>query len=184
MKRFKSYMMVIGILAASFAGGAVSRWIFPTTPQAHAASKTRSTEDALRWSLSKPVYTRKLNVGDPKGGVTALIDPSGMKLFGSGKKARVRLESSSGSLALADTGGKDRLKLGSTSSGGTGITLLDASGRRRVQIDADGLKIFNSSGREVGSFGFQSDGSVGASVADKSGKLKRIDKDPEPAKAP
>jgi hypothetical protein len=184
MKRFNSYMMVIGVLAASFAGGAASRWILPATPQAHAAPKTRGVEDALRWSLSKPVYTRKLNVGDPKGGVTGLIDPTGMKLYGSNKKARIRLESGSGLLALADSGGKDRVKLGTVQGGDTGIALFDSSGRRRIQIDSGGLKIYSASDKLVGNFGFQSDGSMGASVADKTGKLKRIDLEPEADKKP
>jgi hypothetical protein len=182
MKQFKRYMMIIGVLAASFAGGAVSRWIFPETSQANAAAKTRTEkiEDSMRWSFAKPVFTRKLNVGEPKTGASATIDNSGMKLRDSGGKVRVRLESATGNMALADSGGKDRVKFGSTRGGDTGITLLGKSGRPRVQVDSSGLKIFNASGSVVGIFGFQSDGSMGVSVADKSGKLKRIDIEKKP----
>jgi len=183
MKRFKGYMMVIGVLAASFLGGAVSRWIFPGTPQAVAASKSRTKEieESMRWSFAKPVFTRKLTVGEPKTKASGTMDGTGMKLFDSSGKARIRLESGSGNLALADSGGKDRVKLGTVRGGDTGIALLDSSGRVRMQLDSKGMKIFSSSGKEVGRFGFQSDGSMGVSVADSTGKMKRIDlekKDP------
>ena len=95
--------------------------------------------------------------------------------------ARIRLESGSGTLAIAGAGCKDRVKLGTVQGGQTGVAMHDASGRLRVQIDSRGLKIYNASGREVGNFGFQSDGTMGVSVADKSGKLKRIDIDKQPA---
>jgi len=183
MKRFNRYMMVIGILASSFAGGAVSHWVLNAAPEAHAASK-RTTEDALRWSLAKPVYTRKLTVGDPKGKTSALVDGTGMKLYSTSGKVRINLDSSTGGMTLADTGGRERVKFGTLRGGKTGVVLTDSSGRRRVQIDDRGLTIFSSSGSEVGSFGFQSDGSMGVSVADKSGKLKRIDQAPKPAEKP
>jgi len=183
MKQFKKYMMVIGILAASFLGGAASRWVFPETQQAEAA-KPRSKEDALRWSLAKPLFTKKLTVGDPKGGTTGIMNFSGLTLFDTRGKSRVRVESSTGNMTLSDSGGKDRVKLGTVRSGDTGIALLDSSGRQRIQLDSKGMKIFDASGKEMGSFGFQSDGTMGVSVADKSGKLKRIDKDPKPVAAP
>jgi hypothetical protein len=184
MKQFKRYMMVIGVLAASFAGGAVSRWVFPVASQAQAAKKPRSVEDALRWSFAKPVITRKLTVGDPKGGTSALVDSSGMKIFDSRGKVRIRMESASGNMAMSDSGGKDRVKFGTIKGGDTGVAVLDKSGRPRIQLDSSGLKIFNASGAEVGIFGFQSDGTMGVSVADKSGKLVRIDIDKQAATKP
>jgi hypothetical protein len=179
-------MMVIGVLAASFAGGAVSRWVFPETQHADAASKrrTKEIEDSMRWSFAKPVFTRKLTVGEPKTKASGTIDGTGMKLYDASGKVRIRLESSSGNLALADRGGKDRVQLGTVRGGGTGIAVLDTAGRPRIQLDSKGIRLFSASGKEVGVFGFQSDGTVGVSVADKSGKLKRIDLEKEPAKAP
>ncbi len=184
MKRFKNYLMVVGILASSFAGGAVSHWVLSGTSQAEAAAKSRTqtTEDAMRWSFAKPVFTRKLTVGEPKTKASGTIDGSGMKLYDSSGRVRIRLESAGGKMALSDSGGKDRVTFGAIKGGDTGMALLDASGRPRIQLDSRGLKIFNASGKEVGSFGFQSDGTMGVSVADKSGKLKRIDiekKDPK-----
>jgi len=184
MRRFRKYLMIVGILASSFAGGAVSHWIMSETPQADAATKsrTRTTEDAMRWSFAKPVFTRKLTVGEPKTKASGTMDGTGMKLYDGSGKVRIRLESASGKMALSDGGGKDRVTFGVIKGGDTGMALLDGSGRRRIQLDSRGLKIFNASGKEVGSFGFQSDGTMGVSVADKSGKLKRIDiekKDPK-----
>ena len=176
MIRIRRLLMVVGILASSFAGGAVSHWVLSGTSQAEAAKpRTKTTEDAMRWSLAKPVFTRKLTVGEPKSGASGTIDGAGMKLYDSRGKARIRLESASGNMALSDGGGKDRVKFGVIRGGQTGMALLDASGRPRVQLDPSGLKIFNSSGKEVGNFGFQSDGTMGVSVADKSGKPRRID---------
>ena len=184
MKRTRKLLMVVGILASSFTGGAVSHWVFSETSPAEAAAKTRTqkNEEAMRWSLAKPVFTRKLTVGEPKTKASGTIDGTGMKLYDSRGKVRIRLESAAGNMVLADGGGKDRVKFGVIKGGDTGMALLDASGRPRVQLDSRGLKIFNASGREVGVFGLQSDGSAGVSVADKSGKLKRIDvekKDPK-----
>ncbi len=194
MKRFKRYMMVIGVLASSFAGGAVSHWILSDTSQAHAARKTstKETEDSVRWTFAKPVFTRKLTVGQPStrggkivdGKAVGTIDGTGMKLYDSSGKTRVRLDSATGRMALADTGGKDRVKFGTVQGGDTGVMLMDSAGRRRIQLDSHGLKVYNASGRLVGNFGFQSDGSMGASVADKSGKLKRIDLEPKTEKKP
>ena len=186
MKRFKRYVMVIGVLVSAFAGGAVSQWVMSSGSQAFAApkSKERSKEDALRWSLAKPVFTRKLTVGEPKAKTSATMDGAGVKLFDSRGKVRIRLESTSGNMVLVDTSGKDRVKFGAVQGGQTGISLQDASGRQRIQLDPNGLKIFNTSGKEIGVFGIQSDGTMGLSVADKSGKLKRLDLDPKPAKAP
>lgn len=177
MKRFRKHLMVVGILASSFAGGAVSHWVLSGTSTAEAAAKSRTkqNEEAMRWSFAKPVFTRKLTVGEPKTKASGTIDDTGMKLYDTRGKVRIRLESATGNLALSDGEGKDRVKFGVIRGGQTGMALLDASGRPRVQLDPGGLKIFNASGSEVGSFGFQSDGSVGVSVADKSGKLRRID---------
>jgi len=187
MKRFKNYLMVAGILASSFAGGAVSHWLFSGTSRAEGTTKSRGRthEDAMRWSFAKPVFTRKLTVGEPKSKASGTLDGSGMKLYDGSGKVRIRLESVSGNLALSDGGGKDRVKFGVLRGGDTGMALLDRSGRPRIQLDSRGLKLFNASGREVGNFGFQSDGSMGVSVADKSGKLKRIDLEKkDPAKTP
>ena len=187
MKRFKNYLMVVGILASSFSGGAVSHWILSGTSPAEAAAKSRTqtTEDAMRWSFAKPVFTRKLTVGEPKTKASGTIDGAGMKLYDSSGKVRIRLESAGGNMVLSDGGGKDRVKFGVIKGGDTGMALLDRSGRPRIQMDSQGLKIFNASGKEVGNFGFQSDGTMGVSVADKSGKLKRIDIEKEdPAKNP
>jgi hypothetical protein len=129
----------------------------------------------LRWSLAKPVFTKKLNVGDPKGGTTGIMDFSGLKIFDTRGKSRIRMESSTGNMTLSDGSGKDRVKLGTVCRGDSGVVLLDSSGRQRIQLDTKGMKIFDASGKEVGSFGFQSDGTMGVSVADKSGKLRRID---------
>jgi len=192
MKRFKNYLMVVGILASSFAGGAVSHWVLSGTSTAEAARKssTKQTEDSVRWTFAKPVFTRKLTVGEPKtrggkivaGQASGIMDATGMKLYDASGKARIRLESASGSMTLSDGGGKDRVKFGVIKGGDTGMALLDRSGRPRIQLNSSGLKLFNASGKEVGSFGLQSDGTMGVSVADKSGKLKRIDiqkKDPK-----
>ena len=195
MKRFRRLLMVVGILASSFAGGAVSHWVLSGTSPANAAAKssTKETEESVRWTFAKPVFTRKLTVGEPKtvgskivdGKASGIIDGSGMKLYDSSGKARIRLESTSGNMALSDSGGRDRVKFGVIRGGDTGMALLDSSGRPRIQLDSRGLKLFNASGREVGNFGFQSDGSVGVSVADKSGKLRRIDLEKkDPAKTP
>ena len=149
MKRFKRYMMVIGVLASSFAGGAVSHWILSDTSQAHAARKTstKETEDSVRWTFAKPVFTRKLTVGQPStrggkivdGKAVGTIDGTGMKLYDSSGKTRVRLDSATGGMALADTGGKDRVKFGTVQGGDTGVMLMDSAGRRRIQLadDAD-----------------------------------------------
>jgi hypothetical protein len=180
MKRIRRFLMVIGILASSFAGGAVSHWVLSSASRAEAAPQSRKqNEEAMRWSFAKPVFTRKLTVGEPKTKASGIMDGSGMKLYDSSGKARIRLESKSGTFALSDSGGKDRVKFGTIRGGQTGMALLDSSGRPRIQLDPKGLKIFNSSGKEVGCFGFQSDGSVGVSVADKNGKLKRIDLEKE-----
>ena len=177
MKRFKRYMMVIGVLASSFAGGAVSHWVLSGTSQADAAAKSRTTqnEEAMRWSLARPLFTRKLTVGEPKTKASGTIDGTGMKLYDSSGKVRIRLENATGNLALSDSGGRDRVQFGVIKGGETGMALLDASGRQRVQLNSQGMKLFDSSGKEVGNFGFQSDGTMGVSVADKGGKLRRID---------
>lgn len=176
MKRFRKHLMVLGVLASSFAGGAVSHWILSGTSHADAAApRKRTNEDAIRWSFAKPVFTRKLTVGEPKSGTTGIMDGAGMKLYDTRGKVRIRMESATGNMALSDSGGKDRVKFGVIRGGRTGMALLDASGRLRVQLDSRGLKMFSPSGKEVGSFGFQSDGTMGVSVADKGGKLRRID---------
>ena len=179
MKRFNRFLMVAGVLAASFAGGAFSHWVLSGTSEVHAAAKSsgRSNEDAMRWSFAKPVFTRKLTVGEPKSKTSAVLDGSGMKLYDPSGKARIRLESATGNMALLDSGGRDRVKFGVIRGGDTGIALLDSSGRQRVQLNSRGLKLFNASGKEVGSFGFQSDGTMGVSVAGRGGKLRRIDKE-------
>ena len=185
MNRFRKHLMVVGILASSFAGGAVSHWILSGASVAEAAPKTKTQkiEEALRWSFSKPLFTRRLTVGEPKTKASGTIDETGLKLYDSRGKVRIRLENSTGNMALSDSSGKDRVKLGVIRGGRTGMAVMDASGRVRVQLDSGGMKLFNASGQEVGNFGFQSDGSVGVSVADKSGKLKRIDIDKkDPAK--
>ena len=187
MGRFRKHLMVVGILASSFAGGAVSHWIMSETSHADAATKssTNKNEEAMRWSFAKPVFTRKLTVGEPKTKASGTIDSAGMKLYDGSGKVRIRLESASGNMALSDGGGRDRVTFGVIKGGDTGMALLDASGRPRIQLDSRGLKIFNTSGEEVGNFGFQSDGTMGVSVADKSGKLKRIDTEKkDPAKTP
>ena len=187
MKRTRRLLMVVGILASSFAGGAVSHWVLSGTSQAIAAPKTRiqKIEESMKWSLARPLFTRKLTVGEPKTKASGTIDGTGMKLYDASGKVRIRLENATGNLALSDSSGKDRVKFGVVRGGDIGMALLGTSGRPRIQLDSRGLKLFNSSGKEVGNFGFQSDGSVGVSVADKSGKLKRIDiETKDPAKTP
>ena len=194
MTQFKRYMMIIGVLAASFAGGAVSHWVFSGTSQADAATKSSTSRNTniRKWSRSETVFTRKVFVGEPQMSgskmigdkPSGVIDASGIKLYDSSGKARIRMESASGNIALSDSGGKDRVKFGTVKGGDTGMALLDRSGRPRIQLDSNGLKIFNASGKEVGNFGFQSDGTMGVSVADKSGKLKRIDIEKKAVKTP
>ncbi|MCP4377342.1 MAG: hypothetical protein GY794_14340, partial [bacterium] len=146
MKRIRRFLMVIGILSSAFAGGAVSQWVLTSASRAEAApkSRTKQAEEALRWSLAKPIITRRLTVGEPKTKASGIMDGSGIKLYDSGGKARISLGSASGTLTLADSSGKDRVKFGTVRGGQTGMALLDSSGRPRIQLDPKGLKIFNS----------------------------------------
>jgi len=166
--------MVIGMLAASFAGGAVAQWLSSGPSEAlgvdPALLRKREAERNRRlWTNANPIFTRKLIVAESKTKTLGTIDNSGLKLYDSSGKTRVKLDSGAGNLVLLDSSGRERAKLG------TGFALQDSSGRTRVMLDHRGLTLYGASGKKMGVFGLQSNGSVGVSVMGKGGKLRQLD---------
>jgi len=179
MKRFRKHLMVVGILASSFAGGAVSHWVLSDTSQADAKVRSHAKEhsEVHLWTMTRPLITRRLTVGEPKtsrskvigGKITGVMDPAGMKLYDSSSRVRVRMEGASGNLALSDNSGKARISMQGTSGK---LALSDSSGKARIRMEgaSGNLALSDASGRDRVKFGVIKGGDTGMALLDSSGR--------------
>ena len=113
----RNTLLIVGILAASFAGGAVSHWLLSPSP---AIAQAADEEQA-----PQTVTAERFQLVDSEGTVRALL----------------HVDDSGSGLVLHDTTGKARTAIGVNASGAPGVYIFDADGRPRAAM-ADGGGVF------------------------------------------
>ena len=152
MKSRRNWLMVFGILASSFVGGAFSHWLFFDTSAVH-AQRVRNAPAAV-----KKITAERFELVDSKGNIRGLFStsPEGLPIlaiYGKDNKSNASLSVTPDGSAqfTACAQGRVCLSVGSLANGSGTLRLYDKNGRIPLALYSDardtGLVLYNSKGK-------------------------------------